>query len=143
MTRTAWHHLPPELLIAIIGLLPPTAVRALASTSHTSHALCLPALFADVVLPSAESLRAFAAHVPPRYGSFIVSLDISTKHQISCADVTDALVSILSSTTRLQSLSLSLATPVDPHKLIPTFAGLKCVTSLDISNSGSEDLTPM
>lgn len=141
---TAWHALPAELLISIVGLLPSSAVRALASTSRASHVLCLPALFADVVLPSAESLRAFATHVPRHYGPFIVTLSVCCS--ISCVDTfscTDALVSILSSTTRLQSLSLSLASSVDPHKLIPTFADLASVHTLDISNCGSENLTPI
>ncbi|KAL4078140.1 hypothetical protein V8B97DRAFT_1865478 [Scleroderma yunnanense] len=141
---TAWHALPTELLIDIINLLPSNAVRALASTSRTSHVLCLPAIFADVVLPSAESLRVFAAHVPNHYGRFIVSLAVCTKHAgTSCIDTSDALVTILSSATHLQSLSLSLASSADPHKLIPAFAGLPSVHTLDISNCGSENLCPI
>ncbi|KAG6329643.1 hypothetical protein ID866_9446 [Astraeus odoratus] len=143
----SWCALPNELLIDIVGLLPPVAVRALASTSRSSYALCLPAIFANVDLRSAESLCAFAVHVPRHYGPYITSLSVCTQRgspfRAEGSSCTDALVDILSTATRLQSLSLSLAASLDPRKIIPAFALLPDVHTLSISNSGSEDLAPL
>ncbi|KAI6007860.1 hypothetical protein EDC04DRAFT_927272 [Pisolithus marmoratus] len=141
-----WYSLPTELLIDIVNHLPSSAVRALAATSRSSHSLCLPALFANVILPSAESLHSFALHVPRHYGQYILSLSVCTERKSAQSDhlsPTDALVTILSTSSRLQSLALSLASSLDPLKIIPAFAHLKSVHTFDIRNCGSEEDTPL
>ncbi|ETW75939.1 hypothetical protein HETIRDRAFT_106579, partial [Heterobasidion irregulare TC 32-1] len=56
-----------------------TALAALARTSKALRALCVPALFRTVSLPSLAALLAFLAHVPPAYRTHIRALDISTR----------------------------------------------------------------
>ncbi|KAI6002988.1 hypothetical protein EDD15DRAFT_2360875 [Pisolithus albus] len=133
-TMCNWHSLPTELLIDIVNRLPSSAVRTLAVTCRSSHSLCLPAIFANVVLPSVESLQAFALHVPRQYGRYILSLSVCTEQKgtpLEHFSPTDALVTILSSASRLQSLALSLASPLDPPKIIP--ASERLVVSLAAS----------
>lgn len=140
MKSLHWSTLPAELHLAVVAVLPLPAIRALARTNRTSHALCLPALYAHVALPDTHALHAFATHVPRPYLALVASLSVCTTGGTSC---TDALVHVLSATTSLQSLSLSLAASVDPHKLIPAFEALTSVRTLSITNCGSETLAPM
>lgn len=141
----SWHILPTELHLAVIHLLPHNAVRALSSTSSAARAICLPAIFADVSLPSAASLDAFVRHVPTHYGPYVRSLAICTKqpHRATGAPSTDPILALLHSCTRLQSLSLSLASSLDPEKAVPAFARLIHLQSFEISCWGTEDVAPV
>lgn len=145
-TMCSWRSLPTELLIDIMIRLPSSAVRALAATCRSSHSLCLPAIFANVILPSAESLQAFVLHVPRHYGQYILSLSVCTERKSTHLDhfsPTDALVEILSASSRLQSLSLSLASSLDPPKIIQAFTHLTNVHTFEIRNCGLEEDTPL
>lgn len=145
-TMCNWHSLPTELLIDIVNRLPSSAVRTLAVTCRSSHSLCLPAIFANVILPSVESLQAFALHVPRQYGRYILSLSVCSEQKgtpLEHFSPTDALVTILSTASRLQSLALSLASPLDPPKIIPAFSHLENVHTLDVRNCGLEEDTPL
>ncbi|KIJ63149.1 hypothetical protein HYDPIDRAFT_113728 [Hydnomerulius pinastri MD-312] len=148
MTPASWHNLPPELHIAIVHLLPTHTTLALSKTSWASRSLCVPEIFADVKLLSARALHAFSRHVPKQYGSYIKSLSVCTKPASSLVHgeefaCTDALVNILESTTRLQSLSLSLATSLNAEKAISAFGRLINVHTFEISCWGREDEAPV
>ncbi|KAH7882432.1 hypothetical protein F5I97DRAFT_367056 [Phlebopus sp. FC_14] len=137
----SWHALPAELHLAVVVLLPAASTVALAATSRAAHALCLPRVFAAVSIPSADALLAFARHVPPHYGQYIKSLAVSTKQPHP--PCTDALAAILASSTRLQALSLSLAGSLSPQRILPAFARLSNLHSLDISSSAPEHVAPL
>ncbi|KAF8550150.1 hypothetical protein OG21DRAFT_1487986 [Imleria badia] len=138
----SWHILPTELHLAVILLLPHNAVRALSSTTSAVRALCLPAIFANVSLPSAPSLDAFVRHVPTHYGAYVRSLSICTKCATG-APSTDPILALLDSCTRLHSLSLSLASSLDPEMAVPAFARLRHLQSFEISCWGTEDVAPV
>ncbi|KAH0834789.1 hypothetical protein J3R83DRAFT_10390 [Lanmaoa asiatica] len=142
----SWHLLPTELHLAVLHLLPQRAVRALSSTSCAVRALCLPAIFANVTLPSTASLHAFVSHVPTEYGPYVRSLSICTKqhhHTTGALPLTDAIISVLHACTRLNVLSLSLASSLDAEKAVPAFSRLLHVHSFEISCWGTEDLAPV
>lgn len=141
----SWYALPAELHLAIVLLLPPNAIRALSCTSTASRALCLPAIFANVILPSAASLQAFARHVPSSCAAYVKSLSICTKPSLGAtgAPSTDLVLAILDSCTRLQSLALSLASSIDPEKAVPAFSRLLHVRSFEMGCWGTEDVAPM
>ncbi|KIK94531.1 hypothetical protein PAXRUDRAFT_827888 [Paxillus rubicundulus Ve08.2h10] len=146
MSTASWKNLPTELHIAIVQLLPPDAIVTLSVTSSASHSLCVPEIFADVNLSSASSLRSFVHHVPRHYGAYVKSLAVCTKQarttpsELTC---TDALVTLLESCTRLQSLSLSLAMSLGAEKLIPVFTNLSNLHTFKISCWGREDEAPV
>ncbi|KAG6379646.1 hypothetical protein JVT61DRAFT_10165 [Boletus reticuloceps] len=140
----SWHILPTELHIAVIHLLPHNAVRALSSASSAVRAISLPAIFANVTLPSAASLDAFVRHVPTEYGPYVRSLAICTKQPgATGASTTDALLALLHACTRLHSLSLSLAFSLDPEKAVPAFSRLNHLHAFEISCWGTEDVSPV
>lgn len=134
----SWHRLPTELHLAIVHLLPHPAVRALSAADAAARAICLPAIFANVTLPSADSLHAFVRHVPTRYGPYVRSLAI-------CATgaPTDPILALLRACTRLHTLSLSLAASLDPETAVPAFARLRHLRTFEISGWGTEDVTPV
>ncbi|KAG9311774.1 hypothetical protein JVU11DRAFT_8019 [Chiua virens] len=136
----SWHILPAELHLAIVHILPQNDTRALSLTSWSAHDICLPAIFANVILPDSVSLLAFARHVPPRYGPYVRSLAISTKGP---DDLSDPILAILTTCTRLSVLSLSLASPITPEKLVPAFASLRHVHTFQIGSSTTEDVSPV
>ena len=137
----SWHALPTELHLAVVALLPHTAVRALAATDSAARALCLPAIFANVTLPSAAALHAFVRHVPTRYGAYVRSLAICT--QGATGAPTDPILALLRACTRLRALSLSLASSLDPEKAVPAFARLRHLQSFEIGCWGTEDVAPV
>lgn len=142
----SWHALPTELHLAIIHLLPQHAIRAFSFTSSTTRSLCLPAIFANVILPSTASLHAFVRHVPTTYGAYVRSLSICTKLPLGATGAlptTDLILSILDSCTRLQSLSLSLASSLDAEKAVPAFSRLLHLHSFEMSCWGREDVVPV
>ncbi|KAF9226308.1 hypothetical protein BS17DRAFT_777039 [Gyrodon lividus] len=147
MTPASWHNLPLELHITIVQLLPPKSTLALSTISWAFRFLCLPEIFADVNLSSARSLYSFVQHVPKHHGAYIKSLSVCTKQtspttqcELACSD---ALVTILKSCTRLQSLSLSLAISLNAEKAILAFTRLTHVHTLEISCWGREDDAPV
>ncbi|KAG8216416.1 hypothetical protein J3R82DRAFT_6521 [Butyriboletus roseoflavus] len=140
----SWNRLPTELHLAVLHLLPQHAIRALSSTACAARALCLPAIFANVALPSTASLHAFVRHVPPEYGVYVRSLAICTKqHPRATGAVTDPILAILRSCSRLTVLSLSLASSLDAEKAVPVFSRLVHVHSFNIGCWGREDLVPV
>ncbi|KAI6134784.1 hypothetical protein EV401DRAFT_2204073 [Pisolithus croceorrhizus] len=124
----SWHSLPTELLIDIVSRLPSSAVRALAVTCRSSHSLCVRA-------PRPKTLWSI-------HSLSLVCTERKSTHPEHFS-LTDALVTILSASSRLQSLALSLASPLDPPKLIPAFSHLKNVHTFDIRNCGLEEDTPL
>lgn len=142
----SWNLLPPELHLAIVHLLPQHAIHALSSTSSSARTLCLPAIFANVTLPSSASLHAFVRHVPSEYGDYVRSLSICTKQHNRATGAqppSDTILSLLRSCTRLNVLSLSLASSLDPEKLVPAFSHLLHVHSFEISCWATEDVAPV
>lgn len=135
----SWHALPTELHLAVVRLLPHPAVRALAATASHARALCLPALFAHVHLPSPHALDAFVRHVPTRYGTYVRSLAVT----LGATGATDPVFALLLSCPRIHSLSLSLAASVHPDKALPAFARLPHLRTLQISCCAREDVTPV
>lgn len=138
-TGMSWHALPTELHLAIVRLLPQHDVLALSATASTARALCLPAIFASVVLPSTASLMAFARHVPSLYGLYVRSLAITTEAATDVAHV----LAVLAACTRLQSLSLSLAAPIDPENIIPAFSRLVHVHTFQMGCGSREEVAPV
>lgn len=103
-----------------------------------------------VKLSSYEALKGFLTHVPRSYFHHIQRLDLSTMISkpttAAYTDTphprTDAVVSLLSSCSRLEYLSLELSGGLARHA-IPCFSHLPVLKELSISNWGPEESMPM
>lgn len=111
-----------------------------------ASAHCSPAeITQNITLNNYEALLSFKRHVPKPYYHDIRSLFVCFKPSSvgsGSTDQTGALVDILSSATRVESLSLHfIGSPA--KTIIPLFRNLKDLRSLHISNCGDENSQPL
>lgn len=91
-------------------------------------------------------MTSFLAHVPRSYGHHVRRLDLCTdiRHGGSTIDInrhprTEALISLLNISTRLETLSLRLGDGLATYA-IPFFSRLKHLKELSIGGSGPESV---
>ena len=99
----------------------------------------------NVTLNSYEAFSSFMRHVPKPYFHHIRALSLCLKPSSASSgpiDQTSALIDVLSSATRVESLSLHFIG--SPEKsIIPQFQNLPALRSLHVSNCGDEDTQPL
>lgn len=145
MAACSWNSLPPELKLHTIGFLALDSVKTLSEASRESYVLCVPTLFRNVTLDSYEALSSFRRYVPKSYYNHIRSLSLCLKPssaRCGTIDQTGALIDILSSAARVESLSIHfIGSPA--KTIIPSFRGLNDLRSLHVSNCGDENSEPL
>jgi hypothetical protein len=164
MSTCSWNSLPTELKLHTIGFLSLDSVKSLSEVSHDTYKMCVPTLFRvcsnsgpapahsspaeivqNITLNNYEALSSFSRHLPDPYYCHVRSLFVCLKPSLASNDFIDqtsALANILSSATRVESLSLHfIGSPA--KTIIPPFRNLKDLRSLHISNCGDENLQPL
>ena len=163
-----WDTLPAEMNLSIMELLSLEDVKAFSVVSRMCRQLAMSTLFKvracirnlisgytdpavsfqSVKLDGYEAVETFISRFPPTCRIYIRSLLVSMRpqeelRQYDCAgSQTDLLVTLLSTCTMIQSLSLYVLGSPQKH-IIPPFARLIHLTSLSIGNIASEQLMPL
>ena len=161
-----WDALPPEMNLFILDLLSLNDLKAFSVVSRLSRQLAMSTLFKvrafdrnlnytdsmfssqSVKLDGFEAVESFLSWFPPRCRIYIRSLYVSMRpsqvmEQCDWApSQTDPLVTLLSTCTAIQSLTLYVFGSPQKH-IVPPFARLTHLTSLFIGNVASEHLMPL
>lgn len=99
----------------------------------------------NITLNSHEAFSSFMRYVPKLYFHHIRSLSLCLKPSSASSgpiDQTSALIDVLSSATRVESLSLHFVG--SPEKsIVPQFQNLPALRSLHVSNCGDEETQPL
>lgn len=108
-----------------------------------------------VRLPSLEALLSFLKAVPSHRYSLIRDLSISTKSHLddyhdydaftrpASHDTNDALATLLSDCTSLESLSISVCGSLASGSILPVFQKLERVKKLRLENLEQEEIKPL
>lgn len=104
-----------------------------------------------MTLPSYENLRSFIAHVPETHTQYTKTLTICTKSaadegrgdgKIELPTKTDAVATLLARCGAVESIALTLAGSL-AARIVPLFARLSELRTLEIANWGDETRMPM